>query len=75
MGEDCLTLNVWSADLTPETPKAVMVWILPGGFTAGDGGMAVYNGHALAQQDVVVVTFNYRLGYLGQFAHAALSAE
>ncbi len=51
-----------------------MVWILPGGFTAGDGGMAVYNGRALAQQDVVVVTFNYRLGYLGQFAHAALSA-
>lgn len=75
MGEDCLTLNVWTTRLRPAKPRAVMVWILPGGFTAGDGGMAGYDGQALARQDVVTVTFNYRLGYLGQFAHPALSAS
>lgn len=75
MGEDCLTANVWSPELSPSQPKPVMVWLLPGGFTAGDGGMPVYSGQALAQEDVVVVTFNYRLGYLGQFAHPALTSE
>ncbi|MCP5328024.1 MAG: carboxylesterase family protein [Sinobacteraceae bacterium] len=74
MSEDCLTLNVWTTALRPAKPRAVMVWILPGGFVSGDGGMAGYNGQALARQDVVTVTFNYRLGYLGQFAHPALSA-
>lgn len=73
MGEDCLTVNVWAPAATASTPRAVMVWILPGGFTVGDGGMPVYSGQALAQEDVVVVTFNYRLGYLGQFAHPALT--
>ncbi|MBL8628464.1 MAG: carboxylesterase/lipase family protein [Rhodospirillaceae bacterium] len=74
MGEDCLTLNIWSTDLKPKKPRPVMVWILPGSFMMGDGGMAAYDGTALAKQDVVLVTFNYRLGYLGQFAHPALSA-
>lgn len=73
MGEDCLTINVWTPSAPSNQPRAVMVWILPGGFTAGDGGMPVYSGQALAQEDVVVVTFNYRLGYLGQFAHPALT--
>lgn len=74
MDEDCLYLNVWTPDLNPREPLAVMVWILPGGFTFGDAGMPVYNGSGLARQGVVVVTFNQRLGFLGQFAHPALSA-
>ncbi len=74
MDEDCLHLNVWTPDLDPQTTLAVMVWILPGGFTTGDAGMPVYDGSGLAEQGVVVVTFNFRLGYLGQFAHSALSA-
>ncbi|MEQ8508834.1 MAG: carboxylesterase family protein [Rhodospirillaceae bacterium] len=73
MQEDCLTLNVWTGNVAPTAPKPVMVWMLPGAFTMGDSGMAIYNGSALAEQGVVVVTFNYRLGYLGQFAHPALS--
>lgn len=75
MGEDCLTLNVWSPKATPSEAKPVMVWILPGSFTLGDGGMPGYSGRALAEDDVVAVTFNYRLGYLGQFAHPALAAK
>ena len=75
MQEDCLTLNVWTEGTNVSEPKPVMVWMLPGGFTTGDSGMAVYNGSALAKQGVVVVTFNYRLGYLGQFAHPALRRQ
>ena len=73
MSEDCLHLNVWTADTRPVAPRPVMVWILPGGFTVGDAGMERYDGHVLATQGVVVVTFNYRLGMLGTFAHPELS--
>ena len=51
-----------------------MVWILPGSFMAGAAQMPRYFGAGLARQGVVVVTFNYRLGLLGQFAHPALTA-
>lgn len=72
MSEDCLTLNIWTTRPDPETRRPVMVWILPGGFSVGDTAMPRYDGTALAEQGVVVVTFNYRLGMLGQFAHPAL---
>ena len=73
MDEDCLYLNVWTPKTEPEAPLPVMVWILPGSFLQGDGSMPRYDGTELAKQDVVAVTFNYRLGMLGQFAHPALS--
>jgi len=71
--EDCLTLNIW----TPEGPgpHPVMVWIHGGGFMNGGAATPTTDGRALARQGVVVVTFNYRLGRLGFFAHPALTAE
>ena len=72
MSEDCLYLNVWTGAPHPPSTRPVMVWILPGSFQAGDGSMPRYNGRELAKQGVVAVTFNYRLGMLGQFAHPAL---
>lgn len=43
---------------------AVMVWIYGGGFEIGSS--TEYQGHVLAAfNDVIVVTFNYRLGVLG----------
>ena len=66
--EDCLYLNVWTNGLEGDRP--VMVWVHGGGFRAGSGDI---DGHALAQEDVVVVSFNYRLGPLGHFAHEALN--
>jgi para-nitrobenzyl esterase len=71
--EDCLTLNIWSPDLTAKAP--VMVWLHGGGHRVGSGAMSLYNGTGLARQGVVVVTINYRLGLLGYFAHPALTAE
>ncbi|WP_433298086.1 carboxylesterase/lipase family protein [Pseudonocardia sp. CA-142604] len=73
--EDCLYLNVTTPrDATADVkPKPVMVWIHGGGFTWGSGG--IYGAERLAAQgDVVVVTFNYRLGVFGFMAHPALDS-
>ena len=52
-----------------------MVWIYGGGFTGGSGGLAWYDGENLAAKGPVIVTFNYRLGSLGFFAHPELAKE
>ena len=60
--EDCLILNVYTpVNVTGLLP--VMVWIHGGGFVAG--GAISYDGSALANAGVVVVTINYRLGMEG----------
>jgi para-nitrobenzyl esterase len=71
MGEDCLTLNVWTPALDGRRP--VMVWIHGGAWRTGEGVAAGNDGTALARLgDVVVVTINYRLGALGFLAHPEL---
>jgi para-nitrobenzyl esterase len=52
-----------------------MVWIYGGGFTGGSGGLAWYDGENLAAKGPVIVTFNYRLGVFGFFAHPELAKE
>ena len=43
-----------------------MVFIYGGGFSFGSSAFRIYNGQYLATEgEVVVVTFNYRLGVLG----------
>ena len=64
--EDCLYLNVFLPASTTKARdrKAVMVWIQGHNFTFGSS--AHYPAHILASlNDVIVVTFNYRLGILG----------
>ncbi|KAG9236024.1 Alpha/Beta hydrolase protein [Amylocarpus encephaloides] len=64
--EDCLYLNVWTKPQTGESKKAVLIWIYGGGFTSGSASVPGYNGANLAvEQDVVVVSLNYRLSILG----------
>lgn len=66
--EDCLYLNVWSPSADSRR-RPVMVWVHGGAFTTGAGSGQLYDGHSFAAEgDVVVVTFNYRLGALG-FLH------
>lgn len=72
MSEDCLTLNIWRPSTKQNAPLPVMVWIHGGGFTMGNGQIP---GEVLAEQGVVVVSFNYRLGALGFFAHPALKSN
>jgi para-nitrobenzyl esterase len=65
MAEDCLVLNVFTPG-ADAARRPVLVWIHGGGFTSGSGHMPAYNGTSLVcTADVVVVTFNYRLGVLG----------
>ena len=75
--EDCLTLNVWvpakAASAGVKLP--VMVWIYGGGFAAGTTSEARQNGAHLAQQGVIVVSMNYRLGIFGFFVHPELAKE
>ncbi len=73
MGEDCLYLNVYTAAKTARAHEPVMVWIHGGAFTSGAGSL--YDGEALAQKGVVVVTINYRLGVFGFLAHPELTKE
>ncbi len=63
--EDCLYLNVYRPSDSTKTDLPVMVWIPGGGFIVGQGGEPVMEGTALVNQDVVLVTMNYRLGSLG----------
>lgn len=72
--EACLYLNVW-APAQADAPLPVMVWLHGGAHRIGAGSLPFYNGTSLARRGVVVVTLNYRLGYLGYFAHPALSGE
>lgn len=72
--EDCLYLNVW-APAQAEAPLPVMVWIHGGANRIGAASLPYYDGARLAARGAVVVSFNYRLGYLGFFAHPALAEE
>ena len=67
-GEDCLTLNVWTAaDGMRTARRPVMVWI-HGGSYVSDGTANPRNwGKAFveAHPEVVFVSLNYRLGLLG----------
>jgi para-nitrobenzyl esterase len=76
--EDCLYLNVY----TPAEHRGwhkghgrpVMVWFHGGAGFLGESDD--YDPTKLVEnEDVVVVTINYRLGFLGFLAHPALSAE
>ena len=74
--EDCLYLNVWTK-APGETSKKlpVAVWIFGGGLREGWGSEPEFDGQEWAAKDVVLVSFNYRVGPFGFFAHPELSAE
>ena len=72
--EDCLYLNVWTRAEAGDA-KPVMVWIHGGALQIGHGHLPMYDGGALTEQGVVLVSINYRLGALGFLAHEELSAE
>ena len=73
MDEDCLTLNVWAPQQKSAAPLPVMVYIHGGNFQFGAASLPIYDGHPIAREGFVLVTINYRLGYLGRFAHPAMT--
>ncbi|MCW2983861.1 MAG: hypothetical protein JWR63_1431 [Conexibacter sp.] len=67
--EDCLYLNVWTPAVDSGR-RPVLLWVHGGGLYAGSASEPFYSGEALAaEQDVVVVSVNYRLGALGGFVY------
>ncbi len=63
--EDCLSLNVWTP-ASGNHKRPIMVFIHGGAFVEGTSASPLYDGANLASAgNVVVVTFNYRLGALG----------
>ena len=74
--EDCLYLNVWTkAPGQTDKKLPVAVWIFGGGLREGWGSEPEFDGKTWGAKDVVLVTFNYRVGPFGFFAHPELSAE
>lgn len=71
--EDCLTLNVWAP--VHARHAAVMVWFHGGSGRMGSGSLPYYDGSSFAQDGVVLVTVNYRLGHLGAFAYPGMREE
>ena len=74
--EDCLWLNVFApAEARRDARKPVMVWIHGGGNAVGSAASFDVARNLAAEDDVVVVTVNYRLGVLGWFMHPALQQD
>jgi para-nitrobenzyl esterase len=75
MGEDCLSLNVWTPGVHDNAKRAVLVSFHGGGWATGSGNGPMYDGGQLALLgDVVVVTVNHRLASFGYTHLAALGA-
>jgi para-nitrobenzyl esterase len=72
--EDCLFLNVYTpSNATPRSKLPVFIWIHGGALTGGAG--SEYDPSVMvANNDIIVVTINYRLGSLGFLAASVLAA-
>ena len=71
--EDCLYLNVNAPQDAEGLP--VIVSIHGGGFVVGTGNLPIANSPALVKRGVVLVSFNYRLGRFGFFAHPSIDGD
>lgn len=63
-GEDCLSLNVWTKEVTEKKPT--MVFIHGGANVSGGSSDPMYHGEKFVENnDVVMVSINHRLGAFG----------
>lgn len=62
---DCLHLNIYSPDLTPRKPLPVMIYFHGGRYTTMSGHPFYYGPDYLIEKDVILVTFNFRMGVFG----------
>ncbi len=79
--EDCLSINVWQPASTVQGETLPVLVYIPGGaFAIGSSAVALYQGgdiplydgaYLASTQNLIVVTFNYRLGVLGFLAGRA----
>ncbi|KJA28806.1 hypothetical protein HYPSUDRAFT_61648 [Hypholoma sublateritium FD-334 SS-4] len=67
-GEDCLFVNIWAPSTKRRQDTAVLIWVYGGTFAFGTSGVPVFNGTNMIRDndDIILVTFNYRLNIFGQ---------
>lgn len=73
--EDCLVLNIFVGQPASPHSQPVMVFFHGGGNLRGDSHQAPFDLPPLANQGVIVVTAEYRLGVLGFLVLSQLTAE
>ncbi|GAA2475088.1 carboxylesterase/lipase family protein [Streptomyces longisporus] len=65
-GDDWLTVNVWTPEADPAARRPVMVWIYGGAYKFGSADDPAYDAGRLSREgELVVVTFNHRVGMEG----------
>jgi para-nitrobenzyl esterase len=75
VGEDCLTLHVWTPRLDAGK-RPVMVWLHGGAFSYGSANSPRYDSTHLARgHDVVVVAVNHRLNIFGHLDLSTAGGE
>jgi para-nitrobenzyl esterase len=75
IGEDCLSLNVWTPALKDGNKRAVLVVFHGGGFATGSGNQLGFDGEGAARlDDVVVVSVTHRLASFGYLNLAGVGA-
>ncbi|XP_058804712.1 uncharacterized protein LOC131671922 [Phymastichus coffea] len=65
--EDCLFINIFTphTEFHSSISKPVMVWIYGGAFQNGYANQAFYGPDFILGEDVIMVSFNYRVSALG----------
>jgi para-nitrobenzyl esterase len=72
--ENCLVLNVFTANPGDGSRLPVMVYLHGGGFMYGSGGAPGFDGSNLARRGVVLVSVNHRLNLFGHL-HLAVDED
>ena len=71
--EDCFFLNIWAPKKAEKCP--VLIFIHGGSFTGGSVDEGHIDGSRFAEQGIIMVAMNYRLGPYGFCAHKRLKDE
>ncbi|MDE5670409.1 MAG: carboxylesterase family protein, partial [Eubacterium sp.] len=69
--EDCLFLNIWAPKNAENCP--VLIYIHGGSFTGGSANEGHISGEKFAENGIIMVAFNYRLGPFGFCSHPDLT--
>ena len=72
-GEDCFALNIWTAGCDA-VRRPVVVFLHGGAFLSEQEPASCIAAAGFAGRGVVLVTLNYRLGFLGFLAHPELDS-
>lgn len=71
--EDCLNLNIYTPKKAERCP--VIVFLYGGGFDSGLNCESPFDGSALAEQGIITVFPNYRVGPLGYLTHKEIRQQ